>query len=134
MKGLTGLMPQDDPEVKKMQAQSDLNDLRKQETGIYAEIGKQALSRSSGQYPELESKLRSVQASLVQAQSKMEQVQAEEARKRQEEQRAKEQRTCPQCGHLNQEGVKFCQECGTKIGASKCRSCGATLSPGALLR
>lgn len=81
MKGLTGLMPQDDPEVKKMQAQSDLNDLRKQETEIYAEIGKQALSRSSGQFPELESKLRSVQVSLAQAQSRLEQVKAEEAKK-----------------------------------------------------
>lgn len=81
MKGLTGLMPQDDPEVKKMQAQSDLNDLRKQETEIYAEIGKQALSRSSGQFPELESKLRLVQVSLAQAQSRLEQVKAEEAKK-----------------------------------------------------
>ena len=131
MKGLTGLMPQDDPEVKKMQAQSELNDLQKRETEIYAEIGRQALSRSSGQFPELESQLRSVQASLAEAQSKLEQVQAEDARNKQEEQRAKEQRTCPQCGYLNQEGVKFCQECGAKIGASKCRSCGATLSPGA---
>jgi TolA-binding protein len=131
MKGLTGLMPQDDPEVKKMQAQSELNDLRTRETEIYAEIGKQALSRVRGQFPELESQLRTVQASIAEAQAKLDQVQAEAARKRQEEQVAKEQRTCPQCGHLNQEGVKFCQECGAKLGASKCNSCGATLAPGA---
>ncbi len=130
MKGLTGFMPQDDPDVKKLKAQSEISDLRKQETEIYAEIGKQALTRGRGQFPELESNLRAVQSSMAEVQAKLEQVQAEAARKKQEEQRANEQRTCPQCGHINQEGVKFCQECGAKLGPAKCRSCGATLAPG----
>ena len=41
--------------------------------------------------------------------------------------------TCPSCGHENPEGVKFCQECGTKLGGSAkkhCTSCGAELTPG----
>ncbi|WP_312613342.1 hypothetical protein [Oscillibacter sp.] len=38
MKGLSGFMPQDDPDVKLMSAQSDLSDLQQQETAIYADI------------------------------------------------------------------------------------------------
>ena len=37
---------------------------------------------------------------------------------------------CPSCGHGNPEGVKFCQECGAKLGASFCVSCGAEMKPG----
>ena len=45
MKGLSGLMPQDDPNVKILNAQAELNDLQKKETDLYAEIGKAALER-----------------------------------------------------------------------------------------
>ena len=41
IKGLSGFMPQDDPDVKLMSAQSDLSDLQQQETAIYADIGRQ---------------------------------------------------------------------------------------------
>ena len=34
MKGLSGFMPQDDPDVKIMNAQNDLNDLLKEEENI----------------------------------------------------------------------------------------------------
>lgn len=43
------------------------------------------------------------------------------------------ERTCPACGEENPEGVKFCQNCGGKLGASipgKCPSCGAANAPG----
>jgi membrane protease subunit (stomatin/prohibitin family) len=38
---------------------------------------------------------------------------------------------CPQCGSQNAPGAKFCNECGTKLGAAKCSSCQAELAPGA---
>lgn len=38
---------------------------------------------------------------------------------------------CPQCGHQNAPGVKFCTECGAKQGKATCASCQAELSPGA---
>lgn len=48
MKGLSGFMPQDDPDVKLMNTQSELNDLQNQETALYAEIGRQSLAKGSG--------------------------------------------------------------------------------------
>lgn len=130
MKGLSGFMPQDDPDVKLMTAQSDLSDLERQETELYAEIGRQALVKGSGQYPELESKLRLVQENLTEAQARLKRVQSEkdamEAAKRAED----EARTCLSCGTINPDGTKFCQECGAKLGADKCSKCGTVLAPG----
>ena len=45
MKGLSGFMPKDDPNVKVMTAQTDLNDLLAQETELYAAIGKKAVQK-----------------------------------------------------------------------------------------
>ena len=41
--------------------------------------------------------------------------------------------TCPNCGYENSEGMKFCNECGAKLGVQKtfCTSCGAELQGGA---
>ena len=130
MKGLSSFMPQDDPDVKLMKAQSDLHDLQNQETELYAEIGKQSLLRNSGQFPELESRLKLVQANLSEAQAGLEAVQREKTKTEQAQRQTEEQCTCPECGHRNLEGVKFCQECGAKLGSSNCRACGAVLSPG----
>jgi len=35
---------------------------------------------------------------------------------------------CPQCGHDNPDGVKFCGECGTRI-EGLCPGCGASNPP-----
>jgi ribosomal protein L40E len=130
MKGLSGLMPQDDPDVKLMKAQSDLNELQNQETELYAEIGKQSLLKNCGQFPELESKLQLVQVNLTEVQSRLEAIQSEKRKKEQAEQQTEERCTCPVCGYRNSEDVKFCQKCGAKLGASNCRKCGAVLAPG----
>ena len=53
MKGLSGFMPQDDPNVKLMNAQS----VKAEETEIYAQVGRNALRTYPGQFPELEGKL-----------------------------------------------------------------------------
>lgn len=130
MKGLSSFMPQDDPDVKLIKAKSDLDDLRNQETELYAEIGKQSLLKAGGQFPELENKLKLVQTNLTEAHSRLEAVQLEKMKKEQEDQRTEEQCICPECGLRNLEGMKFCQECGAKLGASNCRKCGAILPPG----
>jgi membrane protease subunit (stomatin/prohibitin family) len=38
---------------------------------------------------------------------------------------------CPQCGHQNAPGAKFCVECGAKQGPATCSNCHTELSPGA---
>ncbi len=130
LKGLSSFMPQDDPDAKLIKAQSDLNDLQNQETELYAEIGKKSLLRNSGQFPELESKLKLVQSNLKEVQASLEAVQREKTKKDRAERQTEEQCTCPECGHRNLEGVKFCQECGAKLGSSSCPACRAVLPPG----
>lgn len=130
MKGLSGFMPQDDPDVKLMSAQSDLSDLQQQETAIYADIGRQSLAQFKGRFPELESRLQLVQTNIAESQAQLEAVQAEKKQKEQAEQRTKQQCVCPQCGYRNLESVKFCQECGVKLGVFNCPKCGAVLVPG----
>ena len=130
MKGLSGFMPQDDPNVKIMNAQSEINELRKKETEIYAEIGRQVLAEKTGLFPDLENKLQLVKISLQEAEQKLKSAQEEkltiEAAKKAEEKTL----TCPSCGTYNAEGIKFCQECGSRLGTLRCSGCGTELSYG----
>lgn len=130
LKGLSGFMPQDNPDLKLLTAQSEVGELQKQELEIYVQIGKQALLRGSGQFPELENRLCLIQENLSTAQAKLQSAQSEkeasEAAARTEEERL----TCSSCGNVNPDGVRSCQECGTKLGTSKCSACNAPLPPG----
>ncbi len=134
MKGLSGFMPQDDPAVKLMNAQNDVKSLKKQEEELYAEIGRQAaLTYGLDTFGDAATKLRLVQANLTDAQAKLNAAKSEQETKAAAEKAAKDASTCPSCGHENPEGVKFCQECGTKLGGTAkkhCTSCGAELTPG----
>ena len=130
MKGLSGFMPQDDPDVKLMAAQAELNDLQKQETDLYVQIGKRALKQESGRFPELENMLQLVQTNMAQAAQKLKDAQAEKDAKEASRRAEEQAHTCPSCGNVNPDGVKFCQECGTKLGAVKCTKCGVPLAPG----
>jgi len=82
MKGLSGFMPQDDPDVKLTSAQSEVAELEQQETAIYAQIGRQTLERGRGAFPELESKLQLVQTNLLETQNKLKSAQAEKDMKK----------------------------------------------------
>ncbi|MCK9251893.1 MAG: zinc ribbon domain-containing protein [Eubacteriales bacterium] len=127
MKGLSGFMPQDDPDVQIMKLQSDVSDLKQQEQEIFAQIGRQALaSQGAAAFGELGDRLKLVQINLAAAEQKARTLQA-----------AKEAKqnafTCPSCGHENPDGTKFCQECGTRLGTAAktaCTACGAELAPG----
>lgn len=73
--------------------------MQNQETELYAEIGKQSLFINSGQFLELESRLKLVQTNLTETQVRLKAVQVEKTKKDLEEQQAEEQCTCPKCGH-----------------------------------
>ncbi len=129
MKGLSGFMPKDDPDVKVMTAQTDLNDFLSQETELYAAIGKKAVQAyGMDAFAEEGARLKLLKENIAQTQAKLNAAVAEKEGKDKQEREAVENATCPSCGHQNPEGVKFCQECGTKLGASAklfCGQCGA---------
>lgn len=130
VKGLSGLMPQDDPAVKLFTAQSDLSELKKQEEALYAELGR-AAEKSYGlaAFGQTGEKLRLVQGDIAAAQEKL----AAEKSAQEAQQAREAELVCPACGHNNPEGTKFCQECGGRLGAAAggfCVSCGAKLAPG----
>jgi ribosomal protein L37E len=134
MKGLSGFMPQDDPNMQILNAQTEVNDLSKQEAELYSEIGKRAVEVYGLEpFAELSGKLKLVQINLATAKSKLNSLQAEKEAKEKELQAEQNARTCSSCGYENPEGTKFCRECGQKLhGASKnlCVSCGIELAQG----
>ena len=131
MSGLakSGLAPADDPGVKMINAQTELSDLKKQEAEILVEIGRRAFEQNPDNWQQSD-KLNLIRANISSAEEKLNALKAEleaaEAKKAEEDAVGR----CPSCGHGNPEGVKFCQECGSKLGASFCVSCGDELQPG----
>ena len=133
MKGISGLMPQDDPDVKVLNARTDLDDLQKKELEIYAQIGKQAISQQGpAAFGELSERLRLVQSDIQAAEQKIKEAEQAKEQQEQAKKQAMAQRTCPNCGTENPEGVNFCQQCGTKLGGTAkllCPQCGAENAP-----
>ena len=131
MSGLakSGLAPQDDPAVKMLNAQSEVSDLKKQEAEILVEIGRQAFAQNPSAWPQAE-KINLIRANMRDAESRLSALKAEQEAAEAAQKAADAVGRCPSCGHANPEGVKFCQECGGKLGASFCGECGAELQPG----
>ena len=126
------VVPKDTPEGKMLNAQSELADLQKQESEILLEIGKQAYRQNPSAWPQdaklrlIEQNIASAEAALNEAKAAQEQADAAKAA---EDAKGR----CPECGFKNPEGIKFCQECGQKLGGGGktfCTSCGAELTPG----
>jgi hypothetical protein len=132
MKGLSGMMPTDDPQVNLMNAQNQVNDLKEQETAVYTEIGKLAYGQNPDAFPAQANKLQLIQANLAEAQSALDQQTQQKQAADEAAEAAAAALACPSCGYQNPEGVKFCQECGTKLGsgAELCPSCGQENPPG----
>ena len=126
------VVPKNTPEGKLLNAQSDLEDLQKQKSEILLEIGKQAYQQNPSAWPK-DSKLKLIEQNIAAADSVLNEAKAAqeqaEAAKAAEDAKGR----CPSCGNKNPEGVKFCQECGQKLGGATkvfCTSCGAELAPG----
>ncbi|MDR3365089.1 MAG: zinc-ribbon domain-containing protein [Clostridiales Family XIII bacterium] len=128
----SGLVPKDTPEGKLFAAQSELADLQKQEAELFTEIGRQAYGKNPSEWPQdvklklIQQNIAAAQATLGEAKTAQEQA---DAAKTAEDAKGR----CPECGHKNPDGVKFCQECGSALEASgpkHCTACGAELSAG----
>jgi DNA-directed RNA polymerase subunit M/transcription elongation factor TFIIS len=126
------VVPGDTPEGQLVRAQSDVADLRKQEAEILQEIGRQAYEADPGAWPQA-SRLQLIRSNLEQAEAAVRQAQTAQQEADAVKQAQEQAATCPQCGSRNPDGVKFCQECGTRLGAAAkvfCPSCGAENQPG----
>jgi len=132
MKGLSSIMPQDDPGTQLLKMQGDVSDLKKQENDLYTQIGKMAVEQYGLEnFGELAERLQLTQANLAAAQQKLAAAQAEAEEQERIRKAALAERTCSQCGYENPEGTKFCQECGSKLGVQNlCPACGAANAPG----
>jgi ribosomal protein L40E len=122
-------MPQDDPAVKLLTTQKELSDLQAQEAAIYTEIGRKAFAQDgAAAFSQEADRLKLIQSNIAMAQEKLAATQFEQQTAEAQKQQADSARTCPQCETFNPEGIKFCQECGTKLGVPQkafCPSCGA---------
>ena len=132
MKGLSGFMPQDDPNVMMMNAQNEVSDLKTQEEAVYVEIGRLAYVQNPNAFPEQKNKLQLIQANLSAAEQKLNTKQQEIKAAEQAKKEADARSSCQSCGANNPDGVKFCQECGAKLGQTKafCTDCGQENPPG----
>ncbi len=127
MKGLSGLMPQNDPKTQLFKLESEIADLKKQENELYAQIGRLAVeSYGLESFGDTAEKLRLIQKDRMDAEEKLLAEKKAQEEQKAAEQSARDARTCPNCGHENPESCKFCQECGAKLGISAkvCPSCG----------
>jgi outer membrane murein-binding lipoprotein Lpp len=130
VKGFAGLMPQDKPEAKMIKASSEIDDLNREANEIYAEIGKAAYERNPEEWPQGE-KLKEIAAKVAECEARFKALEEERAAAERAKEESESARRCPACGHLNAEGMKFCQECGAKLGKTVCTACGAEIAPGA---
>lgn len=139
VKGLSGIMPDDNPEVKLFKTQNEIKELKEKQEKVYANLGRQLFNRNqhteaAAELDLLERNIRILEEKL--AQTKGEQEAAEKKKAEEEAQRKaeEERRTCSACGFVNPEGTKFCQECGARINTASekriCNSCGAEVPAG----
>ena len=115
VKGLSGFMPQDDPDVKIFNAQTEVKEFSEKEEKIYARLGRQVYETDGGEnYPEIRAELDLLVANKQAAESRLQAARDEKAALERAE--AEEQaHSCPNCGAYNPEGTNFCQECGTRL-------------------
>ena len=133
VKGLTSIMPQDDPNTQLLIMQSEVSDLKKQEDELYINIGKMAAEQYGLEsFGGIAEQMKLIEANLAAAQGKLDEAKGVAQAKEKVEKDALAGRTCSQCGYENPEGTKFCQECGNKLGMTKmvCPSCGQENSLG----
>ena len=121
VKGLSSFLPQDDPDVKILNAQTELKDLAEKEDKIYARLGRQVYaSGNSDSYPETKAELDLLAANRKAAESRLQEAKAEKEAREQaaaasESMPTTTPRFCSNCGAELTQGTRFCSSCGSKV-------------------
>lgn len=90
--------------VKEAQLKSELNDLKREETEIYAEIGRQAVADAGVEtFGDAGVKLLDVQEKILAKEAELSEVKGPAGK------------VCPNCGTEVADDMKFCGNCGAKI-------------------
>ena len=115
VKGISGFMPQDDPDVRIFKAQNELKDIMEKIEAAYARLGRQVYEADGAElYPELKAELERLSLEKSAA--------TERGRRAKDEKAAVERaatedaaRVCPNCGTAIALENHFCGSCGTKV-------------------
>jgi DNA repair exonuclease SbcCD ATPase subunit len=135
VKNFAAFMPKDDPQTKVFQVQTEISDLENREQELYVQIGKKVYASicKKPEYSEIVQELTTIQRRLENARAELQRVQNEKEEKDRQEKEELLSRTCSNCDTVNPEGLKFCQECGTKLGQTEkyqCPNCSTDYLPG----
>ena len=124
VKGLSSFLPQDDPDVKILNAQTELKDLTEKEDKIYARLGRKMYASGGGDsYPETKAELDLLTANRKAAESRLQEAKAEKEAREQaaaaaaaaSEATPTTPRFCSNCGAELAQGTRFCSSCGAKV-------------------
>ena len=130
VKGLSGLMPQDDPNVKIFNAQNETKELADKEEAVFARFGRMIFEKQGAvDYPEIIAELEQIKEKRKANEESLK-LAKEEKTAREE---AEKGSYCTNCGSNNPVGTKFCQECGTKLVTEEklfCSNCSAEIPSG----
>lgn len=134
VKGLVNLAPQDDPDVKNFNAQSELKEIKEKEEELFAALGKKVYEEGGKErYPEIATQLDALNKKRTEIETLIQQLCKE---KEEREAAEKQGCICPNCGASNNNNCNFCSECGSKLPeiqeTSKrfCTRCGAEIAEG----
>jgi hypothetical protein len=138
MQPLMGEEIQKDASMNAFLLQNDVTELKNKKRDLLAKIGQDvynAHKKTGGfsEYAALFEETEAIDKQLNAKQAEMDAAKKAAEEKQQLEERERMARTCPNCGNENEPGVKFCSECGTKLGekqSAHCGQCGAELKPG----
>jgi rubrerythrin len=118
VKGLSGFLPQDDPDVKIMNVQTELKELTEREEKVYTRLGRQVYAGGGDEnFPDIKAELDLLAGNRASAERRLQEARAEkEARERTAEaETPAATRFCSNCGTELVPGHRFCASCGTKI-------------------
>ena len=138
MQPLMGEEMQKDASMNALLLHNDVTELKNKKRDVLAKIGQAVYDehKSAGgfsAYAALFQEAEAIDKQLGIKQSEMDAAKKAAEEKQKQDERERMARTCPNCGCENEPGVKFCSDCGTKLGqmqSSHCGQCGAELKPG----